>query len=57
MGGVFYFMGDATMIDEALNIAKIVTIAIGTGYSIVREEVRGLPNESALIVFCPAYVS
>jgi hypothetical protein len=34
VGGVFYFMGDATMIDEALNIAEIVTIAIGTGDTI-----------------------
>jgi len=33
MGGVFYFMGDSTMIDKALNITEIVAAAVGTGHS------------------------
>jgi hypothetical protein len=36
VGGVFYFMGDATVIYEALDIAEVVAIAVGTGYSTIR---------------------
>ena len=30
MRGVFYFVGDATVVDEALDIAKVVAVAVGT---------------------------
>jgi hypothetical protein len=30
VGGVFYFVGDATVVDEPLDIAKVVAVAVGT---------------------------
>ena len=33
MGGEFDFVSDATVIDEALDIAKVVAVAVGTGDS------------------------
>ena len=30
MRGVFYFVGDATVVDEALDIAKVVAVAVRT---------------------------
>ena len=33
MGGIFYFMGDTTVIDKALNVTEIKAAAVGTGHS------------------------
>jgi hypothetical protein len=33
MGRIFYLMGDATVIDEALDVAEIKTIAIWASHS------------------------
>jgi len=33
MGGIFYFVGDTTVIDKALNVTEIKAVAVGTSHS------------------------